>query len=79
MKMVTLYSKPDCHLCDLVKNVIQEVARRRRFRLEIRNILDDPNDLQKYKNAIPVIMVEGEEIARYRLTAHDLEAALSRE
>jgi glutaredoxin len=79
MKMVTVYSKPDCHLCDLVKNVIQEVARRRRFRLEIRNILDDPNDLQKYKNAIPVIMVEGEEIARYRLTAHDLEAALSRE
>jgi glutaredoxin len=79
MKMVTVYSKPECHLCDLVKNVIQEVARRRRFRLEIRNILDDPNDLQKYKNAIPVIMVEGEEIARYRLTAHDLEAALSRE
>ncbi|MGA2231606.1 MAG: glutaredoxin family protein [Tepidisphaeraceae bacterium] len=79
MKMVTLYSKPDCHLCDLVKNVIQEVARRRRFRLEIRNILDDPNDLQKYKNAIPVVLVEGEEIARYRLTGHDLEAALSRE
>lgn len=79
MKQVTLYSKPDCHLCDLVKQVIHDVARRRRFRLEVRNILNDPADLQKYGQAIPVVLVDGQEIARFRLTGHDLEAALSRE
>ena len=79
MKLVTLYTKPQCHLCDLVKAVIQDVARRRRFRLEVRNILDDPADTEKYKTAIPVVMVDGQEIARYRLTGHDLEAALGRE
>jgi glutaredoxin len=78
MKLVTLYTKPDCGLCDLVKQVIHNVARRRRFRLEVRNILDDPADFERYKEAIPVVMVDGQEIARFRLTAHDLEAALSR-
>jgi glutaredoxin len=78
MKQVTVYSKPECHLCDVVKQVVHEVARRRRFRLEVRNILDDPADLEKYKDAIPVIFVDGVEIARYRLTGHELEAALSR-
>jgi glutaredoxin len=79
MKLVTLYSKPDCHLCDVVKQVISDVARRRRFRLEVRNILDDPQDQERYKDAIPVVLVDGQEIARYRLRGHDLEAALSRE
>jgi hypothetical protein len=79
MKIVTLYSKPGCHLCDVVKQVIGDVARRRRFRLELRNILDDPADLEKYKNAIPVVLVDGVEIARYRLTGHDLETALTSE
>jgi glutaredoxin len=81
MKLVTLYSKPGCHLCDMVKTVIQDVARRRRFRLEVFNILEheDPAILQKYKEAIPVVLVDGLEIARFRLTGHDLEAALSRE
>jgi glutaredoxin len=78
-KLVTLYTKPGCHLCDVVKQVIGDVARRRRFRLEVRNILDDPIDTEKFKTAVPVVMVDGHEIARYRLTGHDLEAALSRE
>ncbi|HUB26019.1 MAG TPA: glutaredoxin family protein [Tepidisphaeraceae bacterium] len=79
MKLVTLYTKPECHLCDVVKQVIHAVSLRQRFRLEIRNILDDPADFEKYKQAIPVVCVDGQEIARYRMTAHDLEAALARE
>jgi glutaredoxin len=79
MKHVTFYTKPDCHLCDLVKQVIMDVARRRRFRLEVRNIAADPMDLEKYRDAVPVVLVDGQEIARHRLTGHDLEAALGRE
>ena len=79
MKVVTLYSKPDCHLCDLVKQVISDVARRRRFRLEVRNILVDASDYERFHEAIPVVAVDGLEIARYRLTGHELEAALGRE
>jgi len=81
MKLVTLYTKPGCHLCDMVKTVIADVARRRRFRLEVFNILvvEDQAAVEKYKEAVPVVLVDGVEIARVRLTGHDLEAALSRE
>jgi glutaredoxin len=77
MKQVTLFTKPGCHLCESVEQVIRHVAHRRRFRLSVRNILDDPNDQAAYETAIPVVLVDGVEIARYRLTAHDLEAALA--
>jgi glutaredoxin len=77
MTHVTLYSKPGCHLCDEVKAVIMQVARRYRFRLVIKNILDDPHDEERYRHSIPVVCVNGREIARYRLTQADLEAALA--
>ena len=77
MPRVTLYSKPQCHLCDVVKDVIARVRTRREFDLEIRNILDDPADHQLYKNDIPVVLVDGVEIARHRLSEQRLEWALS--
>jgi glutaredoxin len=76
MTRVTLYSKPDCHLCDVVKDVIATVRKRREFSLEIRNILDDPRDLERFKTEIPVVFVNDREIARYRLSAQRLDFAL---
>jgi glutaredoxin len=77
MPRVTLYSKPECHLCDMVKEVISRVRARREFELEIRNILTDPVDHERYKNDIPVVMVDGVEIARYRLSEQRLEWGLN--
>ncbi len=75
---VTLYTKPGCHLCEAVEQVITEVARRRRLEVTVRNILDDPQDFEKYQYEIPVVLVNGVEVARYRLTAEELEAAVDR-
>jgi glutaredoxin len=76
MTRVTLYSKPECHLCDDVKQVIERVRACQPFDLEVRNILDDPADVAKYQTAIPVVLVNGHEIARYRLTEQRLEWGL---
>jgi hypothetical protein len=76
MKQVMLYSKPDCHLCDIVKQVIAQVRQRREFELVVRNILDDPADFEKYRYEIPVVVLNGHEIARHRLSAAALESAL---
>jgi glutaredoxin len=76
MNRVTIYSKPDCHLCDEMKQIVANVHRRRPFDLEIRNILDDPADFEKYQTQIPVLHVNGREIARYRIREDQLEAAL---
>jgi glutaredoxin len=77
MRIVTIYSKPDCELCQEAEAVIRQVATRRRFRFEKRNILENPTLHEEYRTAVPVVHVDGQEIARYRLTAFALESALT--
>jgi len=76
MIRVTLYTKPGCHLCEIVEQVIGFVQTRRPFQFEKKNILDNPVDLARYQHEIPVICVNGQEIARHQLTAAALERAL---
>jgi hypothetical protein len=75
---ITLYIKPECSLCDDARDVIDQVRSRIPFDLEIRNILDDLATYEKYKHDIPVILLDGREIARHRLTAAQLEFELAR-
>ena len=77
MRLVTIYSRPDCEMCREAEAVIRQVATRRRFRLEKRNILDDPALREEFHEVVPVVHVDGQEIARHRLTAFALEAALT--
>ena len=79
MHRVILFSKPGCHLCEPVEEVILAVRREREFEFEERNIEDDPADFEKYKHAIPVVVVDGREIARYKLSRIELEQALGLE
>jgi hypothetical protein len=74
---VVVYGKPGCHLCDIAKAVIRGVRQRREFRLEEKNILDDPGDYERYKELIPVVLVNGREVARYGITAERFEKALA--
>ena len=76
MNVITLYTKPGCHLCELVEQAIEWVASRRACAVQKRNIEDDPADFQKYQFDIPVVLVNGREIARHRLTVAELNAAL---
>jgi hypothetical protein len=64
-------------MCREAEAVIRQVATRRRFRLEKRNILDDPGLAEEFQSLVPVVHVDGQEIARHRLTAFALEAALT--
>jgi hypothetical protein len=76
MHELILYSKPGCHLCDVMKEVIEEVAKSRPLRLLVKNILDDPAIYQRYRYDIPVLLVNGREIARHRVTVEQIESAL---
>ena len=77
MIVVTLYTKPGCHLCDAAAQVIERVGRRVELRLEKRSILDDAEAFDRYQFEIPVIYLGGREIARHRITAAELEAAIA--
>ena len=76
MRRVTLYTKPGCGLCEEVEEVIRHVNRRRVFELQLRNILDSLDDYERYKHEIPVVLVDGVEIARHHMTEAEFEASL---
>jgi len=76
MNQVILYSKPGCHLCQPVKDVILALQKERGFEFVVRNIQEDAADFEKYQHAIPVVLVNGREIARYKLSRRQLEQAL---
>ena len=78
MVQVILYTKPGCHLCEPVAATIAAAAKVRSFQSLTRNILDDPADFERYRHAIPVVTVNGSEIARYRMTEAQLLDAIDR-
>ena len=65
MPRITIYSKPDCHLCDLAKDVIERCRQKVGFAVEVVDISRDPDLLERYRNDIPVILLDGKEIARH--------------
>jgi glutaredoxin len=77
MHRVTIYSKPDCHLCDLAKEVIGRCRAQVDFALEEVDISHNAELLTHYGHDIPVILLDGEEIARHFLRERKLLELLS--
>ena len=65
MALITIYSKPDCHLCDRAKEVIERCRTKTEFAIEIVDISQNPELLARYHDDIPVILLDGKEIARH--------------
>jgi len=74
MIALTLYSRPGCHLCDDMKAVITRVARDRGIAITLDevDISTDPDLESRYGMEIPVLMVDGKKVAKYRVTEGDL-------
>jgi len=63
--VVTIYSKPGCHLCDRAKDVLGRLQQRAQFSLEEVDISQNPELLARYGHDIPVILLDGREVARH--------------
>jgi len=64
---VVVYTKPGCHLCDVVKDILETLQANHAFHLRIVNILEDPEANQKFKEEIPVVFINGEKAFKYCL------------
>lgn len=64
---VTLYSKPDCHLCETLKADLLSMQASLGFRLIERNIEADPDDFLRFRYLIPVLDIETGIIAANQL------------
>ena len=69
---VTLYTRRNCPLCDKAKDVLRGAGVTPR---EI-DIDRDPELQRRYTNDVPVIVVDGEEAFRHRLTPEQLSSFL---
>jgi glutaredoxin len=74
--LVTIYSRPGCHLCDAMKTVVDQVRSKRSFALEVIDISSDPELEARYGLEIPVLVVNGRKAAKYRVTEAELERLL---
>jgi hypothetical protein len=54
---LTLYTKPDCHLCDQLKRDLAGLHGEIAFTLAERNIQADPVDYERFRYLIPVLAV----------------------
>jgi thiol-disulfide isomerase/thioredoxin len=76
---LTLYSRPGCHLCDDMKAVVQRVARalsQTPVTIEEIDISTDPALDERYGTEIPVLLVDGRKIAKYRIGEDELRRVL---
>jgi glutaredoxin len=73
MPRLTIYSKPDCHLCHEMKAAVQRVLRARAdITLEDVDISNDAALLERYGLEVPVLMIDGKKAAKYRVTVAEL-------
>jgi hypothetical protein len=77
MTVITLYTRPGCHLCDEAREAI--VALRDElppFELSEVNIEQDDGLLARYLERIPVVAVDGEVVSELELKLDRLRASL---
>jgi len=79
MIALTLYSRPGCHLCDDMKAVIARVATQHAVDVTLEEIdISTDADLEsRYGTEIPVLLLNGRKVAKYRVTEVELARVLS--
>jgi glutaredoxin len=62
---LTVYSKPDCHLCAEAMNVLRRLQAELGFVLQELDITADEALHRAYFERIPVVFIDGEELLQY--------------
>jgi glutaredoxin len=65
MASVTVYSKPDCHLCADAMSVLRRLQQELVFALDERDISREEALHRAYFERIPVVVLDGEELCEY--------------
>ena len=76
MRTVTLYGRPDCHLCDDARAALERVRATHPFSLVEVDIERDDALFKRYLERIPVVAVDGEELFEFFVDEERLRAKL---
>ncbi len=77
MRLV-VYGRPGCCLCEKAEDIARRLEREYAFATEVVDITGDPLLSARYREVIPVVVLDGIEIARGRVGFAGMRAALAR-
>ncbi len=72
MANLTIYTKKDCHLCDIAKETLLGLRKEFPFSLTEIDIEKDRQAYEKYRYLIPVLEMDGRVIFTYRIDEDEL-------
>lgn len=75
---VTLYTRPGCHLCDEAKQAMLAAGCEGQYTLREIDIDLDPDLTRRYGWDIPVVLINGVETFKHRLTPSEFKRELRR-
>jgi glutaredoxin len=76
MKTITLYTKPDCHLCHEAERALHALQQEIPSSSCSLILTHDPRLFERYRYDIPVVAVEGVELCRHRVDVDKVRRAL---
>jgi len=77
MPQWTVYSRPDCSLCDqLLEELASVLSPSEAERVQVIDVSQDRELKRKYGLRIPVLMADGEFVCAYRLDVERVRAVL---
>lgn len=75
--VITLLTRPGCHLCDDARSVIAAVAAELGVAWQERDITLSDGDLRAYGDMVPVTLIDGAQHDFWRVSEQRLRAALA--
>ena len=74
MNRITLYSKPECPLCEKAERLLRKLQRELTYEIEVVDITKEAALFECYCFDIPVILLDGVERFCGRISAEELRA-----
>lgn len=77
MHDVLVYSRKECHLCDVIKQTLTHLQGEADFHWCEVDIDADPELCRKYTNEVPVVFIDGRKAFKYRMDGQSFLRALA--
>jgi len=74
---LVLYTRPGCHLGNDLRAICERLAVEIAFELTEVNIETDPALLARYAREVPVLLVDGRRVVRFRTSERELRQILN--
>lgn len=75
---IKILSRPDCHLCEVMKKIAQRLQEEMFFHLSVIDISQDEQALARYGEQIPVVLIDDVQVLSGAMTEGDLRRAIKR-